>query len=65
MTGFFVPNLGNRNPIPHNTDLVTFEHKMPKSCDLRLHSRTRNVVIIENYGVVVCFVGASFRIFPS
>ena len=35
----FVPNLGNRNPIPHNTDLVTFEHKMPKSCDLRLHSR--------------------------
>ena len=39
MTGFFVPNLGNRNPIPHNTDLVTFEHKMPKSCDLRLHSR--------------------------
>ena len=39
MTGFFVPNLGNRNPIPHNTDLVTFEHKMPKSCDLRLHAR--------------------------
>lgn len=35
----FVPNLGNRNPIPHNTDLVTSEDKMPKSCDLRSHSR--------------------------